>query len=218
MAAQLRRAAGLVYQSSRYRRRGEVGELLLHALIRQTFSTQLAVSKIFFKDSANDTVKGFDAVHVVASTAGLELWLGEAKFYSDAMGAIRDAARSIREHADADFMRQEFIAITNKLDPSWRHSDKLRLLLHPNTSLDQVFTRLSVPVLITYDSSTLAQFNARSQEYITAMRMELDEHFARFCACRIPTQIRIHVFFVPLNTKGALNEAFHRRLVACQSI
>ena len=34
-----------------------------------------AISKVFFKDSPNDTVKGFDAVHVVESLDGLELWL-----------------------------------------------------------------------------------------------------------------------------------------------
>ena len=42
------------------------GNLVTHSM-RQVFDTIPAISKIFYKDSANDTVKGFDAVHVLNS-------------------------------------------------------------------------------------------------------------------------------------------------------
>jgi len=45
----LARAMRAVYESDRYQRRGEFGELLLHAAIRQRFKTIPAVSKVFFK-------------------------------------------------------------------------------------------------------------------------------------------------------------------------
>ena len=66
-------AARAIYTSQKYQRRGEPGELLLHVIIRQTFKTVPAITKYFFKDAANDTVKGFDAVHVVASDTELQL-------------------------------------------------------------------------------------------------------------------------------------------------
>lgn len=76
----IKQAASRIYQTKKFEKRGEFGELLLHAILRQVYSTIPAVSKIYYKDSANDTVKGFDAVHVVADEDSLELWLGEAKF------------------------------------------------------------------------------------------------------------------------------------------
>src|SRR3712207_6996007 len=63
----------LFRSSEKYSKRGEFGELLLHSVIRDVFHSEPAISKIFFKDSANDTVKGFDAVHVVEVEGSLEL-------------------------------------------------------------------------------------------------------------------------------------------------
>ncbi|MEN3029932.1 Hachiman antiphage defense system protein HamA [Chromobacterium amazonense] len=45
--------------------------------LRQPAASWIAISKIYFKDAVNNTVKGFDAVHVLATQNGLELWLGE---------------------------------------------------------------------------------------------------------------------------------------------
>src|ERR1700722_19311819 len=78
----LREAAKIIFQSQNVNR-GEFGELLLHGIIKETFETIPAISKIYFKDGPNETVKGFDAVHVVAHGNNLELWLGEVKFYND---------------------------------------------------------------------------------------------------------------------------------------
>lgn len=61
----LRRAAQRVYTSKKYSRRGEFGELFLHIAIRQIFGSIPAISKIFYKTAENETVKGFDSVHVV---------------------------------------------------------------------------------------------------------------------------------------------------------
>src|SRR5688500_4132024 len=68
----LRRAAQVVYQSAKFKNRGEFGELLLHAAVRQVHNSIPAISKIYYKTAVNDTVKGFDAVHVVESAGDLE--------------------------------------------------------------------------------------------------------------------------------------------------
>jgi hypothetical protein len=88
-------AARSLYTSHNYERRGEVGELLLHIVLRQFFGAVPAISKVWFKDAANDTVKGFDAVHVVASESLLELWLGEVKFYSDVASSAGSKGLSV---------------------------------------------------------------------------------------------------------------------------
>lgn len=119
LVSQLRKAAQIVYDTDKYDRRGEFGELILHALMRETVGTQSAISKIYFKDAVNNTVKGFDAVHVLDTPNGLELWLGEVKFYKDINQAIADVVPELAAHFQDDYLKKEFVLITNKLDPSW---------------------------------------------------------------------------------------------------
>jgi hypothetical protein len=88
--ATLRKAAKLIYKSKKFANRGEFGELFLHAAIRSVFNSTPAISKIFYKSSHNETVKGFDCVHVVGPLDDLELWIGEVKFYSDLKKAVYD--------------------------------------------------------------------------------------------------------------------------------
>jgi hypothetical protein len=62
------KAARKIYKTEKFKTRGEFGELFLHIAVRQHFKTFPAVSKIFFKDSPNKTVAGFDIAHVVYRT------------------------------------------------------------------------------------------------------------------------------------------------------
>lgn len=150
--SQLRKAAQTVYDTDKYDRRGEFGELILHALLREMLGTEPAISKIFFKDSVNNTVKGFDAVHVLDTGAGLELWLGEVKFYKSIDRAVDDVAAELEQHFKDDYLKKEFMLITGKLDSSWSGHARLKELLHPNISLDKVVKAIVVPVLLTYES------------------------------------------------------------------
>src|SRR5690348_3696078 len=94
----MRQAASRVYMTDKFKNRGEFGELLLHVVLKDIFGTLPAITKIYYKDATNDTVKGFDAVHVVPTQEGLELWLGEVKFYADAGKAIRDVVQELEKH------------------------------------------------------------------------------------------------------------------------
>lgn len=212
----LRRAASLLYQTDKYARRGEFGELLLHVVLREYFGTLPVIRKIYFKDSPNDTVKGFDAVHVVATDSDLELWLGEVKFYTALGAAIRDAAEEIRRHSQTDYLRTEFSLIVNKLDAAFPHFDKLRKLLDPATSLDEVFTRARVPVLLTYDSDATAAHSSLSEEYLSLVREEILAGHNSFAGQQLPLELVITLILVPLATKELLVTALHTKLTGLQ--
>ncbi len=208
----LRDAALRVYQSDKFELRGEFGELLLHAVLRQVFDTQPAISKIYYKDSANNTVKGFDAVHVVATPTSLELWLGESKFYDDASQAIRDVVKELAVHTTTDFLRNEFAALVNKLDPAWPHSDRLKRLLAPQTSLDQVFDVLCVPVLLTYNSPAVAAHQVVNEAFRAAFKTEIEKHHLNFSSKSLPKRVRIHLLLVPLKSKAEFVKALDKEL------
>jgi hypothetical protein len=146
--------------------------------MRHEFNTEPAIAKLFFKDARNDTVKGFDAVHVVATDDGdLELWLGEVKFYSDISDAMTAVTKELLEHTDRDYLKEEFALITNKLDPAWPLTARVEQALdYENVPLDQIFDRVRIPVLLTYDSATIAAHRARTDEYLEAFRAEVYEH------------------------------------------
>lgn len=116
----IRRAAKVVYDTKKFKKRGEFGELLLHAIVRQVHKSIPAISKIYYKTANTDTVKGFDAVHVVGPPNHMELWLGEAKFYNDIGGAIRDVVTELETHLGTDYLRAEFNLITVRSTPRFR--------------------------------------------------------------------------------------------------
>jgi hypothetical protein len=220
-----KKAAKIVYQTEKYGLRGEFGEILLHIAIRQIYETIPAVSKIYYKSAVNKTVEGFDAVHVVKNDGGLELWIGETKFYNDVGRAINDVCTEIVDHLETDYLRDEFLLIKNKIDPQWPEANSLKELLKESVSLDDVFQRACIPVLLTYDSAVIQGSSKSDQEYLDKIRVEISaaykkmrrklksEYEARF---REILPITVHVILIPLKDKVALINALDARLKALQ--
>jgi hypothetical protein len=163
-------------------------------------------------------VKGFDAVHVVVNGDEFELWLGESKFYIDINDAIRDVVKELEEHSKSKYLRTEFALILNKLDPSFEHSEKIQKLLDQNTSLDEIFKRVCIPILLTYESKTIQDYNKLKDTYKQQLEDEIRRHFATFSASTLPEELKIHLILFPLKNKAELNEKLKDRLVACQNV
>lgn len=212
------RAAKTIYASEKFQSRGEFGELLLHVLLRQRFKTVPAISKYFYKDSRNDTVKGFDAVHVVATDTTLELWLGEVKFYDNISIAISHVVKELTEHTERNYLRDEFAAITNKIDDSWQHAERLKKLIHPNTSLDDIFDCVCIPVLLTYNSSAVSSHSQVNDQYKKDFESEVRKHHSTFISKTLPSNVKVHLFLLPLNTKSSLLVALDSKLKKWQSL
>jgi hypothetical protein len=199
----LREAAQRVYTTKKFANRGEFGELLLHIAARQVFNTLPAISKIYYKDADNDTVKGFDSVHVLATPTTLELWVGEVKFYQDISAAISDVVQELGAHTAPGYLRREAAAITNKIEPTWPHADRLKKLLDQNTSLDQVFDAMVIPVLLTYNSDAVNAHQRATEEFHAAFQAEVEAHHRTFGRKTLPP-LRVHLFLVPLKDKQEL--------------
>lgn len=213
---QLARAARAIYTTDAYERRGEVGELMLFSIMREHYDSEPLVSKFYFKSSANDTVKGFDAVHVVSTKNGPELWLGEVKFYSNISAAMRDVLTELAEHLEINFLRDEFMWIENKMGDGTAHAAEVRKLLDDNSSLDEVFEAIHIPILLTYKSPSVGKHTVVDAAYQNAIEAELSKHFDTFRSKNLPTNIKIHVFLVPLAGKAHLLKAFDDHLKALQ--
>lgn len=219
-AEALSRSARMVYTTDNYKRRGEFGELFLHGVLRDFYNAEPAVSKIYFLDGPNETAKGFDAVHVVVRDDGeLDLWLGEAKLYANMNSAIREIVQSLHDHVSNDFLRREFLAVSNKFDDSWPHTERLLELLDDNTSLDVIIDRLVMPVLLTYQSSIVGSFDKVSDQYVAELIQEAKGAWAIFTR-ELGSAYPITVCFIvlPLLETKRVRDLAHETLMAYQKL
>lgn len=217
----LRKSVAMIYNSPKYKSRGEFGELLLHYILKDFYKTIPAISKMYFKDGPNETVKGFDAVHVIENDEGLlDLWLGEVKFHKNASQAIKDVIPEIEEHFAHDYLRTEFIAITNKLDKESPFYEKLSQLISPNTSLDEIFERICVPVLITFNSKVIDKHVKYTDAYKEEMRTEMEKYFNQFETQfeKLGIDIEVHLFLLPLKTKETFVQMLNNKLNLWQQL
>ncbi|WNG60280.1 DUF1837 domain-containing protein [Archangium gephyra] len=215
-AEMLRRAALTIYQTDKFENRGELGEILLFAIMRTHYDSLPLVSKFYFKSSANDTVKGFDAVHIVAGNTGLELWLGESKFHTSIDTAIHQTLKDLENHLDENYIKNEFMWVEHKTNDNFPDIDKIRQLLDDATSLDQIFPIIHVPILLTYDSPTVAAHSIVNEAYKASITEELKKHFGNFCSKNLPNHVSLHVMLIPLHSKLELAQEFDKKLKAIQ--
>lgn len=218
MVSLMREAVRKLYTSGKFERRGEFGELILHAAIREVFDSLPAISKIYYKSSTNNTVKGFDAVHIVANDDGIELWLGEAKFYNEINGAIREVVKELHQHVEKNYLKNEFLLIKGKIDEKWPYAEQLKRLLDPKVSLDEVFKQVVIPVLLTYDSKVVQSYSECSEDYKRAFEEEVSANYQKFSEKELPGNVVINLFLVPLESKKQIVEKLDAKLKVWQAI
>lgn len=219
-AAALSRSAKMVYATDKYERRGEIGELILHGILRDFYDAEPAVSKLYYADGPNETVKGFDAVHVVVNDDHqLDLWLGEAKLYDNMNDAIRAIITSLQEHIDQDFLRREFLAVTNKFDSGWQYKEELSDLLDDNTSLDVIVERIVMPVLLTYASDVVGRYDEVCDAYEADLIEEARNVWRNFQA-KLPIDFPITIYFIvlPLEDTAEVRNIAHEVLMRYQAL
>jgi len=214
------RASRMVYGAkAKTKRRGEIGELILHGLIYDIYGTRPVVSKVFMKTARNDTVKGFDCVHALSSNDTLEsLWLGEAKFYKNINNAISEAIESIKTLAANEQLLNEFMVVNNMIgDDEDPIAQQVKKLLSRSSSFDDIKPKICVPVLLTYESPVVANHKAISNEFITQLDTEVQSHIDKFTKASKGIDLSIHVFVFSLDQKKKLIEKFDTQLKGHQA-
>ena len=211
-------AADALYKTPKYENRGEIGELMLFAILRAHYGSLPIISKLYFKTADNDTVKGFDAVHFVMGPSGLELWLGEVKFYKSITKAINDVVLELEDHLKANYLRSEFAWVGKKMASGDPHYEEINELLNKNTSLDKIFPVLHIPVLLTYESPAVKANSIVDDKYLAEIESELTKNLAQFKSKCPIDKVVIHLILVPMKAKSELVQKFDAHLKALQAI
>lgn len=213
MYVRLREAAVRIYTSEKYKQRGEVGEIALHAICRDFFDTIPIAPRVFYLTSSNDVVKSFDMVHVrYISDDTFELWLGESKLYTSASEAITAAINSVDAHIERGFLNRQKLILGPQVSKSVPHYAEIRKLLSSESTLDSLFKTAVFPVLIAADSVAVGAHEEHCESYLAATAAELQKLSERITSSGLEQKIEIVLIYLPLGSKEALVAAFDSRL------
>ena len=210
----LQLAAAHIYNTKKTKSRGELGEILLHIACIQHFKTLPIICKLILKTSSNDTVKGFDGIHLLTNGEDIEVWLGESKFYKNPKSAIKDAVTSIKQHIAPSFLETEKAMVFGHIAEGIPKREEVIKLFKRQTSGDELLKLSVFPVLIAYESKTVSDYDAICDEYTNCLIDEVNELREMFNSGISDLKLRFQLIFVPLGDKGEIIKGFDKKLEA----
>lgn len=217
MLLKLNQAAVRVYTSEKYKKRGEAGEIALHAICRDFFQTIPISPRVFYKSASNDLIKAFDMVHArLPVSEPVELWLGESKLWKEGDSAIADAIKSVRNHIDAGFLANEKLILGPQIPKDTPRYEEIVKLFHKSTSLDAFLKSAVFVVGILCDSESAGAAFQHDAQYISAAEAEMEKLAKSLNDSGLPSQLRMVLVYIPLVTKESLVAAFDDRLKGLQ--
>jgi len=214
----LREAAKTIYTTEKYQNRGDFGEIVLHLLLRDFCKTIPLISKIYFKDSNNDVVHGFDGVHVTDEGGEKKLWLGESKFYGNGMNGIRELLNDVKSHFAEDYLRNEFNLLSRRIPEDNPDAEHWKKLMYQHAKLDDIFQSICIPLVCTYTSDIFKSHTNETTEYLKAFEKECRKLKKGFDDKNIHTNLEIILMLLPVPDKDKLNDEFNGRLSSMQKI
>jgi hypothetical protein len=217
MYVKLKKAAVRVYTSPKYAKRGEAGEIALHAICRDYFDTLPISNRVFYKSASNDVVKAFDLVHArFPESGGVELWLGESKLYQDSTDAIGEALASVTGHLEQGFLKEQKLLLGPQIPKTTPRYDELLELFEPQTSLDKFISSGVFVIGILSNSKACSSADIVTDAYKSALKNELATITARLTKSGLTQKIRIVILYVPLADKDSFVTAFDGKLKGLQ--
>jgi hypothetical protein len=204
----LRQAAVRVYRTERSERRGEAGEIALHAICRDFFGTIPISPRVFYLSSSNDVIKGFDMVHAALHGPRVEIWLGESKLYANRARAVGDAINSVVAHIDQGFLENEKLLLGPQIPKTTPRYDEIQSLFQSQTSIDKLLSHSTFVIGIIADSKAVADREGDQERYEDAARLELDELVSSLRASSLCNELRVSLVYIPVRAKKTLVSAF----------
>ena len=214
----VREAAKSIY-GNRDTNGGEMGEAILHLLLRDYFNTLPLLSGIYFKDSDEQQVHGFDAVHI-SDGDDKKIWLGESKFFKNKNDGVRELAKSVIEHIEQSYLKRQFALISKKVPDTTEEREYWLSLLSEKTSLDKIFKTVSIPCLCTYDCNIYPNHKEASEAFLNEINIEckkLQDSFITKTAS-VPSDIEVHLMLFPVPSKEKFLTIFTEKIDAMTNI
>ncbi|MBB2697491.1 DUF1837 domain-containing protein [Rhizobium phaseoli] len=188
-----------------------LSQAMLHAILRHHYSSEPTLCKLHsVSPGQSDYMNG----HVVFDRDGDQLWLGHARItVSDNWDAVTTLlASKLDALVQRDFLRKERDLILQFREPQHLRETTLTKVFQEFAKLDDLIRILNIPVLVAYDSSVLEAGFA--VDYVDKLKTEVADSYLELkskLSLRL-TDIRVHVFLVPIYDSVQLADNFKRSL------
>lgn len=200
----------------------ELAEIILYGIMKHHYEALPVVPKIFYKQNAQDNAKGADSVHIVLSNDDFSLWFGEAKFYNSIENArLGTIIESIGNALNTEKLKKENSIITNLQDIEHLVSDDLvrkKILdaLEVRKSIDEIVSRIHVPILLIHECEITAKATKLSDEYLKSVRdfhMDRAQHYFEAQIKKLGSlhkypEITFHLILFPVPNKKKIVDKF----------
>ena len=212
MVPKLREAAETIYNTDKYQKRGEFGDIILHILLRDFFNTKPLISKIYFKDGPNEIVKGFDGVHVRNNNSKREIYLGEAKIYKEQGAALNSLIKDLDNHFSSDYLRREFLFISRKVPNNYSERQSWLQLISEKRRLEDIFKSVIAAMVCTYESSIYSKHEDETDSFIKDFEAEIKKLGKKFTEGTQNKSFKIILLLIPIKKKEDLIESLNTKL------
>ena len=204
----------------------EIAEIVLYGIMKHHFGALSVIPKIFYKQNDNDNAKGADSVHIVIDKEGdFQLWLGEAKFYSDIEDdRFYEPLKSIAQMLSTPILKKEIGVMTslNELDDQVEDKQlvaQIKEALSGDMSMDDIKPKIHVPILLLHQCDITAGTTALDDDYKKAIINHHEERAASFFKKQINKlggianyeKIQFHLILFPIPNKKEIVDWFMER-------
>lgn len=202
----------------------EIAEILLYAVMNDHFNALPVVPKIFYKQNVNDNVKGADSVHIVIEDEGSDfsLWFGEAKFFNSIEDSrIYPIIKSVFDTLGTDKIKKENRIITNVSDINFLSIQetlvkKIIDTLNNLNSIDEIKSRIHVPIMILYECQITAGCQEMSNQYQEELQKFQIERAESYFSKQLSVSkavskyelVTFHLILFPVPSKSDVVELF----------
>ena len=208
------------------KKEGDLGEIILHTLLRKYLGTIPFAGRFYFATDKNTSPKSFDIVHVLPDESKNILVLGESKMYADAKGGIDALAGDIKKHFNADYVRKQFVKISeavssdnlmdqeNIVRPMRKTIEGWEYALRTEKTLENVVDLLYVPLLCTYNYDTYNEYTNVCEQFLKEYENHIGELYNYFDNKEIirPACLNILLMLFPVPSKDILIEEYYKRI------
>ena len=205
---------------------GDLGEIILHALLRKYLNTFPLTGRFYFAVDKNTNAKSFDVIHILPKPDKKILVLGESKMFKVGKKGIDALVDDIKKHFTADYARKQFVkisALTHSSDeqiqksiviPTIQQIDNWEFKLRSANTLDEVIDELCVPLLCTYTYDEYTKHPRVSKEFIEMYEKEMRELDAYYRNKDInkPSCLSIILMLFPIPDKDTLIGEYYKRI------
>ncbi len=185
---------------------GEIGELILFALLESERNATQLLNKMALKTSGNMPYHGLDAIHLGIYEEEIRLYYGESKIWKDLKAAIQDAVNGLSEFQQNQKRKDlEINLISNNIDKSKfkEYTEEVLALLDPYNG-DKGNLREVYSIFIGFNWNSLENFDLNKLDDIEKFLQECLSKHSKSIADRCKKQATstkinkiFEFFFIP---------------------